>query len=70
MMRGHALRSWGLTPEDLTVTFDYPTPDSSFRVDCGRNITREGDGFYHVTIQEWGSFRGMNGITLIEGADR
>ena len=68
-IRWDILRMHGLSPEDITVTFDHVTHDAEFQVNYGRKIRREEDGFYHVTAHEWESFRGMQGVTLIEGGD-
>lgn len=68
-MRWQVLRQYGLSTEDLTVTFDHVTHDAEFQVNYGRKIRREEDGFYHVTPLEWESFRGMQGVALIDGAE-
>ena len=67
--RQEALRSHGINPDDVTVTFDHIDPDSYFQINQGRKIRREGDGFYHVTPLEWETFRGMLGVMLIDGID-
>src|ERR1017187_7312161 len=64
IMRWQVLRQYGLSTEDLTVTFDHVTHDAEFQVNYGRKIRREEDGFYHVTPLEWESFRGMQGVAL------
>ena len=68
-IRMDTLRAYGLKPEDLTVTFDHITPDAEFELGYGRKIRREDDGFFHVSTHEWESFRGMHGVTLIDGAE-
>ena len=59
------LREYGLEEKNLTVNFDYVHHDGEFHLDHGRKIRRDEDGFYHVTPQEWESFRGMQGVTFI-----
>ncbi len=66
-MRGEALRVHGLSPGDITITFDYIHPDTQFTSCMGRTLRREQDGFYHCSKGEWDSVRMMQGIVLIEG---
>lgn len=66
-IRWDTLRMHGLSPEDITVTFDYIHPDSEFDTCSGRTIRREADGFYHCAEDEWDSVRMMQGVALIEG---
>ena len=62
------LERCGIDPDDVIVTFDHIEPDQDLQSNYGRNIRREGDGFYHVTSLEWNYFRGMHGVTLIDGS--
>ncbi len=65
-MRIDALRSHGLEPEDLTVTFDSAGDDAGFHAGpTGRPIRREPDGFFHATPQEWESIRSIQGVRLV-----
>lgn len=66
--RQRALKSYGIDPEQVTVTFDHPNPDVTFRASSGRDISRESDGFYHCTPGEWLSLRGLSEVALIEDA--
>ena len=68
-IRWDTLRDYGLKPEDVTVTFDYIHQDTEFTSCRGRTVRREEDGFYHCAPGEWESFRGMQGVTLIDGAE-
>lgn len=52
-MRTQALNRYGLTPDDLTVTFDHTEKNRRFPIECGRNIFREWEGFFHATHEEW-----------------
>ena len=65
-IRLDTLRRHGLRLKDLTVTFDHMNPQGQFQLNDGRKVRRQEDGFYHVTAQEWESFRNMHGVTLID----
>jgi predicted phage terminase large subunit-like protein len=65
--RQRELKSYGIDPEQVTVTFDHPNPDVTFRVSSGRDISRDSDGFYHCTPGEWESLRAFNEVKLIDG---
>lgn len=69
LIRWDTLRSYGLKPEDITVTFDYIDPDNEFCSCLGRKVRHDEDGFYHCSSREWEGFRAVRGITLIDGAD-
>ena len=60
------LQSYGLKPDDLTVTFDYTDRTAEFTLGCGRVVRREDDGFYRVTPSEWESVRGMPGVAKLD----
>ena len=66
-IRLDTLRSHGLKPEDLTVTFDYTDQTAEFTLGSGRVVRREDDGFYRVTPGEWESVRSMLGVAKLEG---
>ena len=68
-IRWDTLRMHGMTPEDITVTFDHNEADNEFSGCMERIVRREEDGFYHCSIREWECFKGMHGVTLIEGAE-
>ena len=67
--RWDTLRMHGLSPEDLTVTFDYIERTAEFTSSTGRNVRRLEDGFYHCSLGEWERLRPVIGITLIDGTD-
>lgn len=68
-IREENLRTHGLTPEDITVTFDYLEPKGEFTSSSGRNVRRSEDGFYHCSYGEWERFRPVVGVTLIDGVE-
>jgi predicted phage terminase large subunit-like protein len=65
-MRGELLKPYGLTPDDLTIVFDYDNRSTEFTAPSGRTIWREPDGFYHATPQEWEALKYHHGVTLEE----
>lgn len=69
LIRVETLHGYGLTPEDITVTFDYIEPDNEFTSCLGRTVRRSEDGFYHCSAREWEGFRAVRGVTLIDGAE-
>ncbi len=66
LMRWMALRSYGLTPEDVTVRFDHPDPGARFTLPSGREIWREPDGYYWVSEAEWEHARCVCGVQRID----
>ena len=60
------LDRYGLTDEDLVVTFDHYETTLVFQTSCGRPICRDYGGFYRVTLAEWESCQRLEGVTLIE----
>lgn len=69
LMKWQALRQWGIELEDLTVCFDHPDKDIRFCIPGGREIWREGDGYYWVTAREWGYINGWPGVRRLESPD-
>jgi predicted phage terminase large subunit-like protein len=69
VMRWNSLRMYGLSPEDITITFDHIDREAEFTSCMGRGVFREEDGFYHCSPGEWDGFSGIHGVTLIDGAE-
>jgi predicted phage terminase large subunit-like protein len=65
-LRLMALGSYHLKPDDLSIIFDYEHRSFEFTAPSGRTISREADGFYHVTPHEWEAIKWTVGTTLIE----
>ena len=57
-------RALGDTPPlaELTVRFDFPSPNDEFKVSTGRWVKRSPDGFYHVSEQEWAGIAWTRGV--------
>ncbi|WP_219895045.1 phage terminase large subunit [Aquisediminimonas profunda] len=68
-VRIRSLSEFGLTPEDLVITFDHIDARTEFQDSNGRNIWRETDGFYHATRAEWESICAIPGVTLINSGE-
>jgi len=68
-IRRDRLKRYGLTPEDLVVTFDSSDPDLALDSCLKRLIRRGEDGFYHCSLREWEEIRGRRDVTLIDGAE-
>lgn len=56
-------------PVNQTVSFDYPEPNTEFKVSTGRMVKRSVDGLYYVTPDEWHGVRCMPGVTLVHHPD-
>lgn len=66
-MRRELLKLYGLTPDDLTIMFDCEHKSTEFTAPSGRIISRQSDGLYHATTQEWQALKYHPGVTLEEG---
>ena len=64
-IKAEVLGRYGITLDQLTVCFDHPDPTARFTLTSGREIWRQGDGYYWVTDTEW-----ANGASTIFGAKR
>jgi hypothetical protein len=64
--RRQILQGYGIRPEQLTVVFDHEDRSARVRAGNGREMFREGDGFYHATAGEWESIKTSPGIRRIE----
>jgi predicted phage terminase large subunit-like protein len=69
LMRWDELRRYGMTPEDIHITFDFIQPDAEFTSCLGRSLRREPDGFYHCSQGEREGLQAVEGITLIDRTD-
>lgn len=64
-IKGEVLGRFGISVDQLTVCFDHPDPTARFTLTSGREIWRQGDGYYWVTETEW-----SNGGSTIFDAKR
>lgn len=66
-VRAEVLSRHGISSKDLTVCFDHPDPKGRFTLSNGREIWRQGDGYYWVTEGEWSN--GANSIFCVTRLD-